>query len=45
MGNYETLKKEQDPIYYLLKTKCAYVAKEIGIPEGELIFMRNPNLK
>lgn len=39
-GNFETLSEEKANIYFLLKTKCDWVASEIGVPLGSLVFMK-----
>lgn len=37
MGNFEGLSEEPGPIFFLLKAKCAPVAQELGVREGELV--------
>jgi len=39
-GNYEALSNEIRPIFFLLKTKCPVIAKDIGIEEGSIILKR-----
>ena len=36
-GNYEVLSRENRPIFFLLKTKCPVIAKDIGVEEGSII--------
>lgn len=38
-GNYEALSDVQGPIFFLLKSKCPVIAKDIGVPEGSIILM------
>ncbi|HHF52593.1 MAG: DUF89 family protein [Candidatus Aminicenantes bacterium] len=38
-GNYEALSEVQGPIFFLLKSKCPVIAKDIGVPEGSIILM------
>jgi len=38
-GNYEALSEVQRPIFFLLKSKCPVIAKDIGVPEGSIILM------
>ena len=40
-GNYETLSREQRPIFFLLNVKCAVVASEIGAEIGDVVLMKN----
>ena len=40
-GNYETLSKEDQDIFFLLKVKCPVVARHIGCDVGELFVYRN----
>lgn len=37
MGNFEGLSGEVGPIFFLLKAKCAPVARELGVEVGELV--------
>lgn len=37
MGNFEGLSGETGPIFFLLKAKCAPVARELGVKVGELV--------
>jgi uncharacterized protein with ATP-grasp and redox domains len=41
MGNYEALSDARAPVYFLLKVKCAVVARHIGYDVGEFVFMRS----
>ncbi|MBW2093512.1 MAG: DUF89 family protein [Deltaproteobacteria bacterium] len=36
-GNYEALSNENRPLFFLLKTKCPVIAKDIGVEEGSII--------
>jgi len=36
-GNYETLSSEQRPIFYLLKTKCSIIARDLGVNQGDTV--------
>jgi len=36
-GNYEGLSNEKKSIFFMLKTKCYVIAKEIGVTEGDII--------
>ena len=36
-GNYETLSSEQRPIFYLLKTKCPIIARDLGVNQGDTV--------
>ena len=40
-GNYETLSKEDQDIFFLLKVKCPVVARHIGCDVGESFVYRN----
>jgi uncharacterized protein with ATP-grasp and redox domains len=42
-GNYEGLSDEIRPVFFLLKAKCAVIAKDIGVKEGSLILMKAKN--
>jgi uncharacterized protein with ATP-grasp and redox domains len=42
-GNYEALSEERLPVFFLLKAKCAVIAKDIGVDEGSLILMKTKN--
>jgi hypothetical protein len=37
MGNFEGLSEEAGPIFFLLKAKCAPVARALGVEVGELV--------
>lgn len=39
-GNYEGLSGEARPIFFLLKTKCAVIARDIGVEKGHIILMK-----
>jgi len=39
-GNYEGLSEEKRPIYYLLKAKCAVIARDIGVELGSIVLMK-----
>jgi uncharacterized protein with ATP-grasp and redox domains len=39
-GNYEGLSEEARPIFFLLKAKCAVIAKHIGVAQGSIILMQ-----
>ncbi len=40
-GNYETLSDTAiRPIYFLLKAKCAVIARHLGVKTGEFIFLK-----
>ena len=36
-GNYETLSREQRPIFYLLKAKCPVIAGNLGVKQGDTV--------
>jgi uncharacterized protein with ATP-grasp and redox domains len=36
-GNYETLSGEELPIFYLLKTKCPVIARDLGVKQGDTV--------
>ena len=38
-GNYEGLSDEERPIFFLLKTKCQVIARDIGVERGSIILM------
>jgi uncharacterized protein with ATP-grasp and redox domains len=42
-GNYEALSEESRPIFFLLKTKCAVIAEDMGVKEGGLVLMKAKN--
>jgi hypothetical protein len=42
-GNYEGLSDEARPVFFLLKAKCAVIAKDIGVRQGSLILMKSKN--
>jgi uncharacterized protein with ATP-grasp and redox domains len=42
-GNYEGLSDEALPIYFLLKTKCSAVAREIDVAQGSIVLLRSPH--
>jgi uncharacterized protein with ATP-grasp and redox domains len=39
-GNYEGLSDEDRPLFFLLKTKCHVIARDIGIDEGSIVLMK-----
>ena len=39
-GNYETLSELPQETYFLLKAKCAVIAREVGVREGDLCVIR-----
>lgn len=42
-ANYETLSEENLPIFFLLKIKCAPIARSIGYPIGTNIILKSKN--
>ena len=36
-GNYETLSREQRPIFFLLKAKCPVIAGNLGVKQGDTV--------
>lgn len=40
-GNFETLDGRPEEIFFLLKAKCPEVAAEIGVKNGDTVFMRS----
>lgn len=42
-GNYEALSEENLPVFFLLKAKCAVIARDIGVQEGSLNLMKAKN--
>jgi uncharacterized protein with ATP-grasp and redox domains len=42
-GNYEGLSEETRPVFFLLKAKCAVIARDIGVKQGNLILMKAKN--
>ncbi|MCJ7680806.1 MAG: ARMT1-like domain-containing protein [Candidatus Aminicenantes bacterium] len=40
-GNYECLSEEKGPLFFLLKAKCAAVARDIGVRQGSLVLLRS----
>ena len=42
-GNYEGLSEETRPVFFLLKAKCAVIARDIGAKQGNLILMKTKN--
>ncbi|MEE9389622.1 MAG: ARMT1-like domain-containing protein [Candidatus Aminicenantaceae bacterium] len=38
-GNYEGLSDEERTIFFLLKTKCQVIARDIGVERGSIILM------
>ncbi len=42
-GNYEMLSENPEPIYFLLKAKCALIARDLQVPLGSFILKKcNP---
>ncbi|HDZ23764.1 MAG: DUF89 family protein [Deltaproteobacteria bacterium] len=41
-GNYEALSGQEKEIFFLLKTKCPVVARNMGTEEGDLVLKANP---
>jgi uncharacterized protein with ATP-grasp and redox domains len=39
-GNYEGLSDEERSIFFLLKTKCQVIARDIGVEKGSIILMK-----
>jgi len=37
-GNFETLDKDETNIFFLLKAKCEYIAKELGVRYLDIVF-------
>jgi uncharacterized protein with ATP-grasp and redox domains len=44
MGNYEGLSEERGPLFFLLKAKCAPIAGELGVKQGQLVLARAAGL-
>ncbi len=44
-GNYEGLSEEERPIFFLLKTKCPTIARDIGTEQGSIILMQSRKYK
>jgi uncharacterized protein with ATP-grasp and redox domains len=42
-GNYEGLSDENRPVFFLLKAKCAVIARDLGVKQGSLILMKAKN--
>ena len=42
-GNYEGLSEQTRPVFFLLKAKCAVIARHIGVKKGSLILMKAKN--
>lgn len=40
-GNYETLSEEKAPLFFLLKAKCAVVARHLNVKRGSLLLVRS----
>jgi uncharacterized protein with ATP-grasp and redox domains len=36
-GNYELLREEKKPIFFLLKVKCDVIAEDLGLPIGSIV--------
>ncbi|OYD14395.1 hypothetical protein CH333_08115 [candidate division WOR-3 bacterium JGI_Cruoil_03_44_89] len=41
-GNYEALSGEERPIFFLLKTKCPIIARDLGVESGDIILQGAP---
>jgi uncharacterized protein with ATP-grasp and redox domains len=39
-GNYEGLSEENRPVFFLLKAKCAVIARDLGVEQGSLVLMK-----
>ncbi len=39
-GNYETLSEVDQEVWFLLKAKCGVIARDLGVPLGELVLVR-----
>jgi len=44
-GNLETLEDKKKEIFYLLKFKCSYLAKEYGVRYGDIVLASNRSRK
>jgi len=44
-GNFETLNERPEEIFFLLKAKCSEVAAEIGVKNGDTVFLRGRSRK
>lgn len=44
-GNFETLDEVKAPIYFLLKAKCKYVARELGVKYLDIVFTKSRNFQ
>ena len=42
-GNFETLSEMDGNIYFILKTKCECVARELGVELGSIVFKKKDN--
>jgi len=42
-GNYEGISEEARPAFFLLKAKCAVIARDIGVKEGSQVLMKAKN--
>ena len=36
-GNYEGLSNAERPVFFLLKTKCAVIAKHLHVKENDIV--------
>ena len=43
-GNYETLSEVDKDIYFLLKAKCAVIARDMGCQEDDMILKRSESM-
>lgn len=39
-GNYEMLSENQEPLYFLLRAKCAIIARDLQVPLGSFILKK-----
>ncbi len=39
-GNYEMLSENEEPLYFLLKAKCAIIARDLQVPLGSFILKK-----
>lgn len=42
-GNFETINDCPGDIFFLLRAKCEFVAEELGVKLGDIVFKRNRN--
>jgi len=41
-GNYETLRESPKQVYFLLRVKCAVIARDVGCPIGRMVLQTSP---